>query len=191
MTAEATRKGTAKAVAPVARQEAGISAGSGILSASLEDQRLIIKTETETLVMVQEALGSFSEEFVAYALGQLIGILGGAGDKDCTFALKVALAQIEGIGPTNEAEAMLAVQMVCAHHVSVELTRRCLKADRLDTLTVYGNLANKFGRTYAAQLEGLAKLRRGGEQVVRHVHVNDGGQAVIAGTVNTGGGDER
>lgn len=180
-----------KAVAEGVNGDGATSAGSGIVSASLKGHALEIQADAETHQWVRQVFGSCSEEFVAYAVGQLIGIVG-SGDKDCTFALKAALAQIEGIGPTNEAEAMLAVQMVCAHHASVELARRCLKADRLDTLTVYGNLANKFSRTYAAQLEGLAKLRRGGEQVVRHVHVNDGGQAVIAGTVNTrGGGDER
>lgn len=44
-------------------------------------------------------------------------------------------------------------------------------------------------RSFALHAEALAKLRRGGEQVFRHVHVNEGGQAVIAGTVNTRGRD--
>jgi hypothetical protein len=36
-------------------------------------------------------------------------------------------------------------------------------------------------RAYAIQVEVLRRLRTGGQQVVRveHVHVNDGGQAVI------------
>jgi len=36
-------------------------------------------------------------------------------------------------------------------------------------------------RTYATQVEVLRRLRNGGQQFVRveHVHVNDGGQAVI------------
>src|SRR3546814_6508641 len=43
-------------------------------------------------------------------------------------------------------------------------------------------------RTFTAQIEALTKLRRGGEQVVRHIHVdNRGGQAVITETVQTGG----
>ena len=49
-------------------------------------------------------------------------------------------------------------------------------------------MANKFMRTFTSQVEALAKLRRGGEQIVKHVYVQEGGQAVIAGTVNTGGG---
>src|SRR3546814_4294864 len=51
-----------------------------------------------------------------------------------------------------------------------------------------GNLSVKLMRTFTAQIEALTKLRRGGEQVVRHIHVdNRGGQAVITETVQTGG----
>src|SRR3546814_18977050 len=51
-----------------------------------------------------------------------------------------------------------------------------------------GNLSVKLMRTFTAQIEALTKLRRGGEQVVRHIHVdNSGGQAVITETVQTGG----
>ena len=44
-----------------------------------------------------------------------------------------------------------------------------------------GNLAVKLLRTYTAQIEALAKLRRGGEQTVRVelVHVHSGGQAIV------------
>jgi hypothetical protein len=41
--------------------------------------------------------------------------------------------------------------------------------------------AARLLRTYAIQVEALRRLRNGGSQFVRveHVHVNDGGQAVI------------
>ena len=43
-------------------------------------------------------------------------------------------------------------------------------------------------RAYSAQVETLRRLRHGGDQYVRveHVHVNEGGQAVI-GNVKTAG----
>ena len=50
----------------------------------------------------------------------------------------------------------------------------------------FGNLATKLSRTFTAQLKALADHRRGGEQVVRHIHVYQGGQAVVAETVNVG-----
>jgi hypothetical protein len=56
---------------------------------------------------------------------------------------------------------------------------------------VYGNVASKLLRTYTAQVEALAKLRRKGEQKVRveHVHVHPGGQAIV-GAVGTGGASD-
>ena len=46
-------------------------------------------------------------------------------------------------------------------------------------------MAVKLARTFALQAETLAKLQRGGEQVVKVVHVHPGAQAVI-GNVTAG-----
>ena len=50
------------------------------------------------------------------------------------------------------------------------------------------NAVTKLQRTMVAQIEALAKLQRGGSQSVRveHVHVHQGGQAIV-GAVTTGG----
>jgi hypothetical protein len=56
------------------------------------------------------------------------------------------------------------------------------------SLAVMASAASKLLRAYATQVEALRRLRNGGSQFVRveHVHVADGGQAVV-GVVNTGG----
>jgi hypothetical protein len=82
---------------------------------------------------------------------------------------------------------MMGVQMFMAHHHSMLAAYRLAGSDLLEQANANGNLATKFARTFAMQLDTLNRLRRGGEQVVKHVHVNEGGRAVIAGTVNTGG----
>ena len=53
-----------------------------------------------------------------------------------------------------------------------------------------GNLAIKLSRTFTMQIEALAKLRRGGEQTVRveHVHVHNGGQAIVGNVTGAAGG---
>jgi hypothetical protein len=50
--------------------------------------------------------------------------------------------------------------------------------------------AARLLRAYSAQVETLRRLRQGGDQYVRveHVHVNDGGQAVIGNVKTTGSG---
>jgi hypothetical protein len=52
--------------------------------------------------------------------------------------------------------------------------------------------ANKLSRTYAALLEALDRHRGKGQQkvTVEHVHVYQGGQAVV-GVVTPGGGDRQ
>lgn len=136
------------------------------------------------------ALGSTSADFQSYALTQLVNILLVArGDiTDWTLDTNAALAMLSAIAPRDEMEAMLAAQMVATHHLGMREMVRHGYASGLPQCEAHGNMANKFLRTFTTQMEALGKLRRGGEQVVRHVHVNDGGQAVIAGTVNTGGG---
>jgi hypothetical protein len=48
-------------------------------------------------------------------------------------------------------------------------------------VAAFGSAAARLMRAYAMQVEVLRRLRNGGQQFVRveHVHVNDGGQAVI------------
>lgn len=52
--------------------------------------------------------------------------------------------------------------------------------------------AARLMRAYATQVETLRRLRNGGSQVVRveHVHVNDGGQALIGNVRKQGGSGE-
>jgi uncharacterized protein (DUF305 family) len=84
---------------------------------------------------------------------------------------------------------MLAVQMVAAHETAMEMLRRAKQAE---STPEFGSLAVKLLRTYTAQVEALARLRRGGEQrvIIQHVNVNEGGQAIV-GAVNHPGGSEK
>ena len=49
------------------------------------------------------------------------------------------------------------------------------------SVAVKASAASRLLCTYATQVEALRRLRNGGSQFVRveHVHVNEGGQAVI------------
>ena len=99
-------------------------------------------------------------------------------------------ALLAGINPQDEIEGMLAVQMVGAHNFAMKAFRG-LGANEQPRVWVeyYLNQATKMTRTFIAQMEALKKYRTGGQQkmTVEHVHVNDGGQAIV-GTVNQGGG---
>ena len=102
--------------------------------------------------------------------------------------INASLASISAIGPRDEVEAMLAVQMVATQEAAMDAMGRAkLSTDPLSAER-YSKLAMKLMRSFAAQLDSLEKRRRGGEQrvTVEHVHVHAGGQAIV-GSVETGG----
>jgi hypothetical protein len=101
-----------------------------------------------------------------------------------------ALAMLHGIAPTNELEAMLAVQMVACHTMAMETTRRAMIKDQTFE-GVHENIsrANRLMKTFVALAEALAKLRGESKTVtIKHVNVNAGGKAVI-GDVHHGRSD--
>ena len=99
-------------------------------------------------------------------------------------------AAIGGIDPQNAVEGMLAVQMVGAPNMAMEFSRREMHQQQC-TEGVDANVAraSQFMKVFMEQVACLQKLRgRGSQQSVRveHVHVNQGGQAIV-GTVAPGG----
>jgi hypothetical protein len=151
---------------------------------ALEDGALALEALDDTKALVEQAFGTDCGEFKAYCLTQLVNILPNKGAEDFTIDVNAALAMLTAINPANELEAMLAVQMVASNHLALISTRRALRNDTVEGRQMNGNLATKASRTFTAQLEALNRHRRGGKQIVEHVHINAGGQAVIAGTVN-------
>ena len=77
-----------------------------------------------------------------------------------------------------------------------------LRAARVDQIPQFysaSNSAVKLLRTFAIQAEVLAKLQRGGEQVVKVVHMHPGAQAIVGNMMTAnegplgggGGADEK
>ena len=87
--------------------------------------------------------------------------------------LNAALGAVAGIAPRDEAEAMLAAQMVGVHWVAMDLLSQVGSTDNRFLFNDAGNLVAKLLRTYTAQLEALKRYRSAGEQrvVVQHVTV--------------------
>lgn len=139
------------------------------------------------LIRLGDAFGTRSDTF---AVGQLNSLLGMVRPEEGAPEIEAntMLAAVEAVRPENEMEGMLAVQMAATHRLAMECLQRAACAVTPEHMAAHGNLATKMLRTYTAQTEALAKLRRGGAQkvTVEHVHVYEGGQAIV-GNVNTGG----
>jgi len=153
--------------------------------------KLVIEgNETLEYLRAATAIGSREAEFFN---GRVLEILANNSatnnSRSTTDALKDALAFVSGAAATDTVQSSLAVQMKATHDSAMLALRRSMSAEWAEQAQLFGNLATKLLNVYARQAETLRKLQKGGEQTVRHVHVdNRGGQAVFAEQVNQHGG---
>ena len=122
--------------------------------------------------------------------------------------LETALDAADTIGAQNSLEKMLAHQLAAMHQATMKLTRQMnRRIDRLEYMNLDHavaermsveacRLANTTAKMTAGFQQGmvtLQRLRTGGTQrvVVQHVTVEDGGQALVAGRMEPGVGQDR
>jgi hypothetical protein len=128
------------------------------------------------------ALGTTSSDFVNASLFQIQSACRSPWGGISEVAVNAALALIEAAAPKDEIEGALAVQMACTHTaVMAVLIRLDAALGTEQRVAAFGSTAARLMRAYATQVEVLRRLRNGGQQFVRveHVHVNDGGQAIV------------
>jgi hypothetical protein len=135
---------------------------------------------------LKNALGTRSSAFVAASLQQLIAAARLPNSGICEIAVNASLAFIEGAKPKDEIECALVIQMACTHSAAMAVLNRLGEAAGDRTVAAMASAAARLLRAYATQVEALRRLRNGGSQTLRveHVHVNEGGQALI-GNVNS------
>jgi hypothetical protein len=136
---------------------------------------------------LNKALGTVSSDFANACLFQIQAAARSPFGGISELAVNAALAMIEAAAPKNEIEGALAVQMACTHTAAMAILARldaALGTER--RITAFGSTAARLMRAYAMQIEVLRRLRSGGQQFVRveHVHISDGGQAVIGNVKN-------
>lgn len=147
--------------------------------------------DKESTLSLLSALGTKSGNAAAVLLNDFARI---AQSKPRTVELNNILSLILSMGPKDELEAMLLSQMVGIHSITMRAIGEAKRVQengkdrKIDGMCI--NDAVKLARTFTAQLEALAKYRGGGKQkiTVEHVHVNEGGQAIV-GTVTQGRGE--
>lgn len=83
-------------------------------------------------------------------------------------------------GNLMEASHMLMAQALTLDTIFTELANSAVRSASVDATERFMRLALKAQANGRATLEALTKLHQPREQIVRHIHVNDGGQAVIA-----------
>jgi len=137
------------------------------------------------------ATGSDDSNAQQVLLAQYMGALGPIEDlsaEEKQVHIASAFAILEGLGPRDELEGMLAAQMVAAHSAAMECMRQAMKpGQKLKKYELNLKHAEKLFTIYARQIEVLDKHRGRGTQkvVVEYVNVESGGQAVV-GHVESG-----
>jgi hypothetical protein len=131
---------------------------------------------------LNKALGTVSSDFVNASLFQLQAAARSPFGRISETNLNAALALITAAAPKDEIEGALAVEMACAHTAAMAVLARLdavLGSER--RITSIGSTAARLMKSFTMHVEVFRRLRTGGQQLVRveHVHVNDGGQAVI------------
>lgn len=142
-------------------------------------------------------ISTFGVTYGDFTVQQLNGLLLASGTaKDNKEELgKKASADINivaALEPRDAVESMLAVQMTATHRAIMKAAQQLNHAEMLDQSNSAANRMTKLMNVYTRQVETLNKHRGKGQQkmTVEHVHVNEGGQAII-GNIEGGGGNSK
>lgn len=154
--------------------------GAPARAVTIEAQKGESEAETMARAMIRPYL---RHGVVANALTEkMVGKLPGEPQLDDFGRAIKAKADATSKGDMTMASEMLTAQALSLDAMFTELARRSvvnfgdypLAAER------YARLAFKAQSNCRASLEALARLHQPREQTVRHVHVNEGGQAIVA-----------
>ena len=153
---------------------------------------LTLKCENEGLEKLHllDSVGLASAHAANMLIDQLVLLYSSDYEQLKSDRINRAFAMLAELKPDGADESMLCAQMVATQIAAMN----CMKRALLENQTFEGRELNlKYGtkllQAYTQQFAALDKKRRGGQQkvVVKHVHVNEGGQAIV-GDVSTGGG---
>jgi len=159
--------------------------GSGLILSTQQD--IDAGTVAINAALRRQALGSENDGLCEGLVDQIVQMTAVNGKINLK-TLHFAAGALMEISPRNGVESLLAVQIVCNHILAMKMARMTVAADTVERMEKLEAMSTKMMRTATTQMEALHKLRNGGKQKVKveHVHIHEGGQAVI-GNVETGG----
>lgn len=139
-------------------------------------------------------MGAFEQfDFNLYVAQQLMGALHIHGKSEAERKkTEIAVVQaIQAIAPQDKAEALLASQMVALNEAAMECMKRAAIPDQVLYARKFNlQMAVKLNRAFVLSMEALDRRRGKGRQKieVHHVHVHEGGQAIVGNVQTKGGG---
>jgi len=154
--------------------------------ANASDDTFVVEVDPSTKIVTLNfnlpIFGTKNQDSIRALVNQVGNVVTDVAGKRDPENLKYALPTIYGIGPKDELEGLLAVQMMGVHNLAVQcLMRASLEGQTTEGMDTNINRATKLMRTFTAQMEALNRHRGKINQstVVGNVNVNDGGQAIV------------
>jgi len=148
-----------------------------------------VDASTNKIILRRPVFGTNNEDSNLGLAQQVVDFVPTVAGKRDLRTLKWALTTLCEIGPQDELERLLAVQMVGVHRLAVECLGRASRTNQTaEGMDSNINHATKLLRTFTTQMEALNRHRGkvGQQMVVGNVNVNEGGQAIV-GHVSRGG----
>jgi len=127
-------------------------------------------------------------------LSEVAAVWAGSGESATAADVNSIAVLLHDIAPRDAVEGLLAVEMVATHSAAMQCLTAAMSGNQtLEAAGTYINLATKLMRTYTAQIEALNKHRNKARQtvIVKHVHVHEGGQAIVGNVAQGEGGGGR
>jgi hypothetical protein len=166
----------------------------GVIESKEVDGKIDLKSNLEDQsfngLVIGEICGGGSGQWTSHLLDQVLSVgARGSSLANKAQALGAGMSFMQAQSPQNPLEAAMLAQMFAVHNLTMVTARRSETCELFDHAKVWLDQTNKLSRTYAVQVEALAKLRNGGKQTVEVKYVDArNSQNIIAETVNTGGG---
>lgn len=139
--------------------------------------------------MVRDAFGSDDDGFILGLFNQVLQLANDGSAKPDESLLHFIAGALSGIKPKDELEGMLVVQIIANQILTMKFAGMLARAGTIERQEAVERIYTKLARTMPALMDTLRSKRTGGRQRVKveHVHVHNGGQAIV-GSVETGGG---
>lgn len=151
------------------------------------------------LAKMTAALGTPDSDLQNFFIDQVVKTFKGCAssegfceNKDLAKLCSNAIAILQGINPKDEIEGMLSIQMIAVHNMIMYAMGLSMISDQFPEAKERNiSRAVKLLRIFSSQIEALTKYRTRGQQriVVDHVHIHQGGQAIVGSVTHGGGGN--
>jgi hypothetical protein len=131
--------------------------------------------------LLMSTLGSHNVAFVDGIVEQLLYLNRYSDETVFLRRANFMLSIIKGIEPRDQLATMLAMQMAAVHELCMKAVWRLDRSENVIEQDSTVGALTKLTRTFASQIEALARHRTGAEQKVtlQQVSVTDGGQAIV------------